>query len=310
MHGFSPTIAPGLFAFAGAFGVFIFVVEEEFAGGGAICPTVGNEDGAIHLGMKFAQFEDVGVKLVRVVEAIARRELLLGRNNDWTDTRIRALQQAIRSLTDTGQMDEARIIAKLLSERSEFPMPLRHENERFLETPMAPWRVEIEQYIHRQMPFQLTYQDAADRLLTFTIRFACTTFREKRQYLECWCDETDGNRDLPALQHNWTLRLDRIPDAAISTTRRQWRDGLDKLEVEMHLFDGLAFAYRPRPEDQIVTWLEDSPQTRRVVRRITNTFWFFRELLPHGKSCVLVSPPEVRQRFKAEVRSLYELYQD
>ena len=70
MHGFGPAVAPGLFAFAGAFGVFIFVVEPEFAVDRDICPTVGIEDSPIALGMELAQFEDVGVKLVGVVEAV------------------------------------------------------------------------------------------------------------------------------------------------------------------------------------------------------------------------------------------------
>jgi len=246
----------------------------------------------------------------RLMEAIARRELLLGRNNDWSEMRIRALQQAIRALTDIGQTDAAQLVASLLLERSELATPLRNEIERFLDTPIAPWRTELDQYIRRQIPFRLTYQDAAARLLTFNIRFACITFYEKRQYLECWCEETDSNRDIPFLQHNWTLRLDHIPDAAISTTRAKWRDQLDELEVEIHLFGGLAFAYQPRPEDQVIEWLEDAPQVRRVVRRISNTFWFFRELLPYGKNCVIVAPPEVRDRFKEEVRSLYKHYQD
>lgn len=49
----------------------------------------------------------------RLIEAIARRELRIGRNNDWSETRIRALQQSIQTLTDAGYPDSARIIAEL-----------------------------------------------------------------------------------------------------------------------------------------------------------------------------------------------------
>lgn len=98
-----------------------------------------------------------------LVEAIARQELLIGRNNDWSNDRIRALQQAMRSLTDTGQIDEAQIIASLLIERSELTLPLRNEIESLIATPSVSWRLEIDQYIRRQEPFQLTYHDAADR---------------------------------------------------------------------------------------------------------------------------------------------------
>jgi predicted DNA-binding transcriptional regulator YafY len=245
----------------------------------------------------------------RLVEAIARRELLIGRNNDWSDDRLRALQQAMRSLIDTGQMNEAQIIARLLLDRSELTLPLRNEIEALLAAPTMPWRSQIDQYIRQQMPFQLTYRDAVDRPWTFTIRHAKITFREKRQYLECWCDETEGNQDLSELQHNWSLRLDRIPDAALASAHGQWRSELDTLAAELHLFGGLAFAYQARPEDTLSEWLPDQPNTRRVVRRITNTFWFFREILPYGEDCVIVGSKSLRDRFIIKLRSLQERYE-
>ena len=59
----------------------------------------------------------------RLMEAIARRELLIDRNNDWSETRIKALQQSIQALIDTGHPDSAQIITQLLLERSELPIP-------------------------------------------------------------------------------------------------------------------------------------------------------------------------------------------
>lgn len=245
----------------------------------------------------------------RLVEAIARRELLIGRNNDWSNDRIQALQQAMRSLIDTGQIDEAQLIARLLLDRSELALPLRNEIESLIAAPSVPWRSEIDQYIRRQMPFQLTYRDAADRPLTFTVRHAKIIFREKREYLDCWCDETEGNQDLPALQHNWSLRLDRIPDAALASVAGQWRAGLDTLEAELYLLGNLAFAYQSRPDDTVHEWMSERPNTRRVVRCISNTFWFFREILPYGEDCVIVSTEGLRDRFITKLRSLYERYE-
>lgn len=245
----------------------------------------------------------------RLVEAIARRELLIGRNNDWSETRIRALHQSIQTLIDAGHPESAQIVAQLLVERSELPIPLRSQIDRYLETPLAPWRLEIDQYIRRQTPFQLTYRDAADRPWSFTIHHVRITPYERRQYLECWCEETEGNQDLLELQHNWTLRLDRIPDAALNTVQGQWRPDLDYLEIEMHLLKGLAFAYEAKTTDIHNEWIRDrNPPVKRVVRRVSNTFWFFREVFRYGEDCIIVSPAPVQERFKQKLHALCEAY--
>jgi len=260
---------------------------------------------AIEQGMMWGDRPNIS----RLVEAIARRELLIGRNNDWSETRIRALHQSIQTLIDAGHPESAQIVAQILSERSELPIPLRNQIERYLETPIAPWRLEIDQYIRRQTPFQLTYRDAADRPWSFTIYHARITLYERRQYLECWCEEVEGNQDLPELQHNWTLRLDRIPDAALNTVRGKWRPDLDYLEVEMHLLKGLAFAYEAKTADIRNEWLSDrNPPVRQVIRRITNTFWFFREVFRYGEDCVIITPEAIRERFKQKLQALFAAY--
>jgi predicted DNA-binding transcriptional regulator YafY len=246
----------------------------------------------------------------RLIKAIARRELQIGRNNDWAESRIQALQQAIHSLVDAGHIEAAQTIARLLLERSEIAIPLQTEIEQFLQHPPPPWRLEIDQYILCQQPFQLTYQDAAQRLWTFTIRHARISHYERRQYLECWCEETAGNRDLPELQHNWTLRLDRIPDLALTRAAGPWRTDLDRIDVEIHLSGGLAFAYESKANDRVNEWIADRPPpVRRVVRQVSNSFWFLREIFRYGKDCVIVSPEAVRDRFKAELRSLCQIYE-
>lgn len=245
----------------------------------------------------------------RLMEAIARQELLIGRNNDWSETRIRALQQSIQALIDAGHPDSAQIIAQILLERSELSIPLRAELERYLTTPIPSWRVAIDQCIQRQTPFRLTYRDAADHPWSFTIRHAKITPYERRQYLECWCEEIEGNRDIPELQHNWTLRLDRIPEAALNTIGGQWHAAPDTIDVEMHLFKGLAFAYEPKSADISSEWMSDrNPPVRQVIRRVTNTFWFFREVLRYGEDCVIVTPKSVQTRLKQKLEELCKHY--
>jgi predicted DNA-binding transcriptional regulator YafY len=260
---------------------------------------------AYELGMMWGDRPNIS----KLVEAIARRQLLVFPNNDWTETRINALVKALHALTDAGQLEEALELALLLQERSELSIPLRREIERFIENPPPPWRLEIERYIRRQQPFQLAYRDAADRPWNFTIHHAQITFHENRQYLDCWCEETEGNQDLPELVHNWCLRLDRIPsEAAIVPVEGQWRSHLEQIEVEMHLFGGLAFAYKAKSADISNDWLADQPRVRQVVRRISSTFWFIREVLRYGSDCVVVSPESVRNLLTKKLISLCHQY--
>ncbi|OUL20560.1 WYL domain-containing protein [Nostoc sp. RF31YmG] len=244
----------------------------------------------------------------KLIEAIAQRKLLIGNNNNWSESRIRALHRCIGALTDIGQIEQAQIIANLLLERSELSIPLRTEIEGLLKNLPPAWRLQIDNYILRNQPFQLSYQDAAGRLLNFTVRHAKVTPHEKRQYLDCWCEETEGNFDIPELLHNWSLRLDRITDAAVTSISGKWRTNLDEITVEMHLFAGLAFAYQAKPEDDINEWLPDQPRVKRVIRRVSNTFWFSREVMQYAPDCVVVSPENLRDRLKQKLRTLCQLY--
>ncbi|MBW4560703.1 MAG: WYL domain-containing protein [Mojavia pulchra JT2-VF2] len=244
----------------------------------------------------------------KLIKAIAQRKLLIGKNNNWSETRIRALHRCINALTDIGQIEQAQIIANLLLERSELSLPLRGEIERFLENLPPPWRLEIDRYILREQPFQLSYQDAAERVFNFTVRYAKITPHEKRQYLDCWCEETEGNSDVEELRHNWSLRLDRIQEAAVLPVAGEWRTGLAQIDVEMHLLGNLGFAYQAKAEDQINEWLPDTQRVKRVVRRVFSTFWFIREVMQYAPDCVIVSPEDVQALIQNKIKTLYQNY--
>jgi hypothetical protein len=247
----------------------------------------------------------------KLIEAIARRQLLVLPNNDWTSQRIIALNQARVTLIDAGQIEPALEIAQLLLGRSELSIPLRQEIQTFVEAPASSWRQEIDRLILRQQSFQLNYRDATERLWTFTIRHARITLYEKRQYLECWCQETADNQDIEALKHNWCLRLDRIAeDAIISPLKLKWKPGLDSIEIEMHLLNRLAFAYNRKQEDPTDEWITEPQRYRRIIRQVFNTFWFTREIFRYGADCVVVSPPIIRDRFKQELLKMLEQYDE
>lgn len=245
----------------------------------------------------------------KLVEAIARRQLLIAPNIDWKEPRLQALKQAMDALIDAGNILAALDIANLLLERSELSIPLQREIERFVENPPPAWRIEIERYIYRQQPFQLSYEDAAERIWHFHIYHAIITRHEDRQYLDCWSEETEGNQDLEELKHNWSLRLDRIPEAAIAPIKGEWRESLAYIPVEMHLFRGLALGYKTKTTEDISNeQLPESPQVRQVVRRVSSTFWFFREILRYGEDCAIVAPESVRDRFQQKLQALCRRY--
>ncbi|MDB9529597.1 hypothetical protein PN498_26640 [Oscillatoria sp. CS-180] len=145
--------------------------------------------------------------------------------------------------------------------------------------------------------------------MTLTIRYAKIERHEDRQYLDRWCDETEGNHDIAPLQHNWSLCIDRIPsEATISPAEGHWQPELGHIEVEFHLLNQLAFGYRTRTDTDLVNeWLPDQ-QVRQVVRRIHSTFWFFREVRRYGANCAILGPEEVRDRFANNVALQYQQY--
>jgi predicted DNA-binding transcriptional regulator YafY len=245
----------------------------------------------------------------KLIEAIARREFLITPNNDWPLVRIQTLITAQQSLIDTGKIEGARIITELLLSRQELTIPQRSALQQFMNNPPPPWRQALDQYIRSHKPFYLDYRDAADRPFRFSIHHAQIVPIEKRHYLQCWCEETDGNRDIPELAHNRTLRLDRIPEAAITSLKGKWKPDLDRIEVEFHLFEGLIHAYRGDDKiDTVNELLSEPTMARRIIRPIASSFWFFREILPYGEDCELIAPDNLRQLFRAKVQALAAHY--
>ncbi len=244
----------------------------------------------------------------KLVEAIARRQIQISKNTEWSSDRIEALNRAYKLLIDMGEIDRAKIIANLLLERSELTSPLRRDIENFLDSSPESWRKTIDRYIKQHQSFRLQYLDAADCPHEFSIYYAKVSLHDKRLYLDCWCKEIEGSNDVLALQHNRCLRLDRIPnEAAISAIEGKWRSQLDLIHVIFNLSGNLAYAYQPREEDIDNTWLEDRP-VRQVIRKISSTFWFYREIMPYSEDCEIISPDDVRQKFVEKLRSLYQKY--
>ena len=246
----------------------------------------------------------------KLIEAIARQKLKIAPNHDWSAERISLLDRARKALVDAGQVEDAKMIAELLCGRTELTLPQRQQLEAFLDRDVPSWRLTVERYIHRQQPFQLSYQDAADNLFQFTIQYARIVPRGDRQYLDCWCEEVGNSTEPSALAHNRTLRLDKIIDAAVVQTQSRWRGNLDTIAVEIYLSGGLFFNYSNKERDILVERLDEPPRTLRVIREVTSTFWFMRDILPYGADCEVVAPVEVREKVGAIAQKMAQRYQD
>jgi predicted DNA-binding transcriptional regulator YafY len=244
-----------------------------------------------------------------LIKAIAQRKFLVTPNNDWPATRIQTLITAQQLLIDTGKVTDAQILTELLLSRHELTIPQRTELQQFLDNPSPPWRQTLDQHIRSQTPFRLAYYDAADRPFSFSIHHAQIRPLEKRLYLQCWCEETEGSQDIPELLHNRTLRLDRIPEAAVTPLKAQWKSDLDRINVEFHLFAGLVYAYRGADKNDQIDELIHGPVTaRRIIRPISSSFWFFREILPYGGDCEIIAPDNLRQAFRQKIIALAHTY--
>ncbi|PZO57176.1 MAG: WYL domain-containing protein [Phormidesmis priestleyi] len=260
---------------------------------------------ALHYDMTWGDRANIS----KLIEAIARQKLKIAPNHDWSVERINLLDRVRNLLIDAGKMEDARAIAELLRSRTELTIPLRQQLEQFLERDVRSWRLQIERYISREQPFQLSYQDAADNLFQFTIHHARIVPRNDRQYLDCWCEEISNSDDLPDLAHNRTLRLDRIIDATVTPAKAIWRKYLATVEVEMLLYGGLFFNYSSKQgRDLLVERLEDRPQTLRVVRTITSSFWFMRDILPYGADCEVIRPAGLREKMGAIAQKMQQRY--
>ncbi len=262
------------------------------------------------LALEFGQTWGDKANVSNLIKAIAKQKIRLATNHDWQRDRIDILNRAMNQLKDEGYFDEALALAHLLLERSELNKPLRQEIQDWVDSPGVPWRRQLESFLKRDRPFRLAYQDAADRIWSFTVRHAKIERHEDRIYLDCWCDETEGNQDIEELANNWSLRLDRIPDEAVlSPIKELWQSELSYVDVEFHLLNRLALGYRSKTKADISNEWMPEQQVRRVIRRVHNTFWFFREVRRYGADCEIIGPQVVRDRFVQDLTKTMQNYQ-
>jgi predicted DNA-binding transcriptional regulator YafY len=116
----------------------------------------------------------------------------------------------------------------------------------------------------------------------------------------------------PPIQNNVTLDANRqasknTPTHSYIGQRKNLFD-LCRVAVVHNIHGRLAFAYKNKNEDVDSKLLEASPAVRRVIRRVTSTYWFIREVLRDAPDLLIVSPENVRSLVKEKLKTLYQRY--
>lgn len=244
-----------------------------------------------------------------LVTKIAQQEFEVATPFRFSSSQATALRQAIKDLMDAGHTEEAKSVITLLLDRGDLEPPLQRDLMRQVDQTIENWRSRIDDLIQQQQPFHLAYGNSQDQAIDFTIRHATIIPYEKRLYLQAWCEETADSQDIPELRHNRCFRIDRIQ--GLFPISGPWRGHLDTVDVQFHLKQGLAKGYEPKEGDIDSQLIENDPNLGRyrlVTRRITNPFWFFREILRYGEDCEIITPDNLRQQFRQKVRSLMDSY--
>jgi predicted DNA-binding transcriptional regulator YafY len=235
--------------------------------------------------------------------AIAQRQLEIGSVITLDPGQNTAIRQAVKLLVDSGRIADAQTLALFLLEHGNLETPLRQALLEQVSHPTESWRRVIDQQIKAKQPFHLLYEDSQNKQMEFTVRYGEIRFWEKRFYLEAWCEETEGSLNLPELIHNRCFRLDRIIN--VLPASGDWQDRLEYIEVHLQILGRLVKAYEPKPDD-ITNEVKDD--ARYVVRRVSNTFWFIREILRYGEECIVLSPASVQNQLISKLKRLCEHY--
>ncbi|MGF1479103.1 MAG: helix-turn-helix transcriptional regulator [Cyanophyceae cyanobacterium] len=241
-----------------------------------------------------------------LITAIAQQQLEIGEPFTLNPTQVKALQQSIKLLKDSGCIGDAQTLSSLLLERGQLEAPLRQAILQQVSQLSQAWRILIEQHIQNQQPFHLLYNNSQGEQWEYTVRYGEITFEEKRFYVQIWCEETEDivNPKFPELIHNRCLRIDRIQ--AVIPTDVPWRqEGVDTTKVYLHFYRGMVKAYEPKANDVSNEVVGD---VRQVVRKVSNPFWLIREVFRYGEDCEIVSPDSVRDYFREKINLLCQRY--
>jgi predicted DNA-binding transcriptional regulator YafY len=253
---------------------------------------------------RFNIFWGKSPSLSGLIAAIAQQELEVGEPFAFNELQVHSLNKAIKALIDSGQIQEAQLLTKLLFERGCLEPFFRQSLLKQISQSTEIWRKVLEEQIQKRQSFLLLYLNSQGLEETFTVCWADIKFYKKEFYLVAWCEETTGSKEILALVHNRYFRLERIVN--ILSVNKKWRDNLDFILVQLQIINNLVKEYKNQVDD-IDDW--SSGNIRKVTRKVFNTGWLVQEVLAYGENCVIISPDSVRDRLKMKVQMMIQQYE-
>lgn len=156
--------------------------------------------------------------------------------------------------------------------------------------------------IAAKTPMAIEYRSPDGKVEIFKAEYAEICWHERQYYLNIWTADLNKDPDLP---HNRCLKFERI--VSIEPLKAEWRtQGLDAIEIEFRLYEGLRKAYQAKHGD--IANYEMGEET--IVRRlVTNTFWFVREIIVYGRDCQVVYPISVKSLVIDRLKSALDRYE-
>lgn len=249
----------------------------------------------------------------KLVAAIAEGTVAVGVAASPDAEEAAALLAAIRLLQDQGETNKARALVQLIIARGGLPEDILHQLYDELAQGALPWRAAIEQAISRREPILITYQGFKPEPSTYLARFVEIRSRMGNWYADIrTADGVANSSDIPGLEENRCLRLERVLKVAPVFHPLGWAtEGLATVVADLRFFNDSAKHYRRHPDDLSEEMVgEGSHQVRRVRRRVSNGWWFAREIVAQGPDVVVDAPKDLADAVKERLRASLKRYVD
>jgi predicted DNA-binding transcriptional regulator YafY len=245
----------------------------------------------------------------KLVAAIADGSVSVGAPVGLTGAQAAALLEALRALHDTGHVPEARELAPLLTSTGHLGPDQRMAVYAELARSELPFRGVIEEAIAHRTPIVLQYLGLKGTPSQYLARHVELTIRERRWYVDIYTEDKPS-ADIPELAHNRCLRLDKIVSAVPVLHAERWAPELSSIVAQLRLHGEDARYYERHDDDVHVGDLVETAAVpeRAVMRRVTFSWWFVRDILRHGSACRVEGPPALVEVVAGHLRRASERY--